>query len=76
MRQLILYIRLKGLSYFRFYNEFLKFYITAKGHRFSVEEKERLNQFFELPLDVYAETYSTGMLKKTIPPIARTHYVH
>lgn len=45
-------------------NEFLKFYITAKGHRFSVQEKERLNQFFELPLDVYAETYSTGMLKK------------
>lgn len=45
-------------------NEFLKFYITAKGHRFSVEEKEQLNQFFELPLDTYAERYSTGMLKK------------
>lgn len=44
--------------------EFLRFYVTAKGCKYDVKEKERLNDFFELPLNEYAETYSTGMLKK------------
>lgn len=45
-------------------NEFLQFYITAKGVRYKCSETYQLNKLFELPLDEYAETYSTGMLKK------------
>lgn len=45
-------------------DEFLRFYVEAKGRRYNKEEKDRLNNFFELPLDSYAEYYSTGMLKK------------
>lgn len=45
-------------------DEFLRFYVTAKKKTFHKDEKERLNQFFELPLREYASTYSTGMLKK------------
>lgn len=44
--------------------EFLRFYVSAKGYKFDVEKKNQLNDFFELPLKEYAETYSTGMLKK------------
>lgn len=44
--------------------EFLNFYVTAKKVPLNKEEKIRLNQLFNLPLDRYATTYSTGMLKK------------
>jgi ABC-type multidrug transport system, ATPase component len=44
--------------------EFLRFYVTAKGCKYDITEKNKLNDFFELPLNEYAETYSTGMLKK------------
>lgn len=44
--------------------EFLRFFVTAKGYKYEVEKKKRLNDFFKLPLNEYAETYSTGMLKK------------
>lgn len=44
--------------------EFLNFYVTAKKVPLNKEEKIRLNQLFDLPLDRYATTYSTGMLKK------------
>lgn len=44
--------------------EFLRFFVTAKGCLYDTKEKERLNDFFELPLKSYAATYSTGMLKK------------
>ena len=44
--------------------EFLKFFVTAKGQAFDDEEVRRLNELFDLPLKEYADTYSTGMLKK------------
>ena len=44
--------------------EFLHFFVTAKELIFDRTEMLSLNAFFELPLDEYAETYSTGMLKK------------
>jgi len=44
--------------------EFLRFYVEAKGCQYNAGEKDLLNTFFELPLKQYAETYSTGMLKK------------
>ena len=44
--------------------EFLQFYVTARGMACDEARMERLNASFDLPLDVYAETYSTGMLKK------------
>lgn len=44
--------------------EFLKFFITAKGQRYLPIETNRLNDLFDLPLNQYADTYSTGMLKK------------
>jgi ABC-2 type transport system ATP-binding protein len=44
--------------------EFLRFYVAAKGCKYDVEKKKRLNSFLGLPLNEYAETYSTGMLKK------------
>ena len=45
-------------------NEFLRFYVMAKKGAFNEEKKRQLNEFFELPLNKYASTYSTGMLKK------------
>ena len=44
--------------------EFLQFYVTARGLSWDAARLERLNAAFELPLDEYAEVYSTGMLKK------------
>lgn len=45
-------------------DEFLRFYVEAKGRKYDYQEKAQLNDFFGLPLNEYAETYSTGMLKK------------
>jgi len=45
-------------------DEFLAFYVSAKGGRLNKEEKNELNDLFDLPLKEYADTYSTGMLKK------------
>lgn len=45
-------------------DEFLRFYVEAKGHKYDRKAKRQLNDFFGLPLNEYAETYSTGMLKK------------
>ena len=39
-------------------------YVTARGLPYDAARLERLNAAFELPLDEYAEVYSTGMLKK------------
>lgn len=45
-------------------NEFIHFYLTAKGISYNKEEKEIYNNLFDLPLNDYAANYSTGMLKK------------
>lgn len=45
-------------------NEFIRFYIKAKGLKYDKTEKERYNAVFGLPLDEYAMNYSTGMMKK------------
>lgn len=45
-------------------NEFLRFFISAKDQPYLPEETKRLNNIFDLPLGNYADTYSTGMLKK------------
>lgn len=45
-------------------DEFLNFFVKAKGYQLNKEEKNKLNNIFELPLKQYADTYSTGMLKK------------
>ena len=55
--ELFMYPKISG-------HEFLKFFVTAKGQIFDKEEVQRLNELFELPLKDYADTYSTGMLKK------------
>ncbi|MDR2915772.1 MAG: ATP-binding cassette domain-containing protein [Tannerella sp.] len=44
--------------------EFLEFFVTAKGQAFDRNELQKLNELFDLPLKEYADTYSTGMLKK------------
>lgn len=44
--------------------EFLLFFVTAKGMTWDEEKVKLLDTLFGLPLDEYAETYSTGMLKK------------
>lgn len=44
--------------------EFLQFYITAKELPCDEAKMNQLNNIFGLPLNEYAETYSTGMLKK------------
>lgn len=44
--------------------EFLHFYVTARDLPWEDEHLTRLNTYFALPLDEYADTYSTGMLKK------------
>ena len=45
-------------------NEFIRFYLSAKGKKADDKEKEEYNKLFELPLNDYAASYSTGMLKK------------
>ena len=55
--ELFMYPKISG-------NEFLKFFVTAKGQSFDAGEVQRLNELFDLPLKDYADTYSTGMLKK------------
>jgi ABC-2 type transport system ATP-binding protein len=45
-------------------NEFLHFFVTAKGKKTENSELRKLNELFELPLNEYADRYSTGMLKK------------
>jgi ABC-2 type transport system ATP-binding protein len=44
--------------------EFLFFCINAKKQDIDTQEINTLNELFELPLDKYAENYSSGMLKK------------
>ena len=55
--ELFMYPKISG-------HEFLKFFVTVKGQIFDKEEVHRLNELFDLPLKEYADTYSTGMLKK------------
>ena len=45
-------------------NEFISFYLSAKATKPNEDEKKRYNKLFELPLNDYAASYSTGMLKK------------
>lgn len=45
-------------------HEFIRFALSAKKRDENKEKIERYNQLFELPLNKYAENYSTGMLKK------------
>lgn len=45
-------------------DEFLNFFIAAKGCKPDSADRKKLNDLFELPLKEYADTYSTGMLKK------------
>lgn len=45
-------------------DEFLNFFIAAKGCKLDLVDRKKLNDLFELPLKEYANTYSTGMLKK------------
>ncbi len=44
--------------------EFIRFALSAKNCPENKEKLHQLNQLFELPLNKYAENYSTGMLKK------------
>ncbi len=44
--------------------EFIRFCLSAKKHPENKEKLQQLNELFELPLNKYAENYSTGMLKK------------
>lgn len=44
--------------------EFIRFALSAKKCPENKEKLYQLNQLFELPLNKYAENYSTGMLKK------------
>ncbi len=55
--ELFMYPRISG-------TEFIQFCLSSKKIPFIKNEVNNLNQLFELPLDEYAETYSTGMLKK------------
>ena len=55
--ELFMYPKISG-------DEFLDFFVTAKGLKLDAKEKQGLNELFDLPLKEYAETYSTGMLKK------------
>ncbi|MDR2145037.1 MAG: ATP-binding cassette domain-containing protein [Tannerella sp.] len=45
-------------------NEFLHFFVAAKDQKMKKPELQQLNELFELPLNEYADQYSTGMLKK------------
>lgn len=55
--ELYVYPRIKGI-------EFVEFCLKAKECNIDYCKIENLNQIFMLPLDRYAEKYSTGMLKK------------
>ncbi len=44
--------------------EFIRFYIKARGLKYDKEEKKKYNKMFQLPLKEYAVNYSTGMMKK------------
>lgn len=44
--------------------EFIRFALSAKKRQENRQKTEKYNQLFELPLNKYAENYSTGMLKK------------
>ena len=44
--------------------EFIRFCLSAKKCKEDKQKMARLNELFELPLNKYAENYSTGMLKK------------
>ena len=45
-------------------NEFVNFALSAKKQKVDVKQLNRLNSLFELPLNRFADEYSTGMLKK------------
>lgn len=45
-------------------NEFLQFAMSAKKQKLDASRLNSLNEIFELPLNRFAEDYSTGMLKK------------
>lgn len=55
--ELHMYPRITGM-------EFIRFCLSAKGLKSEPEQIKKLNGIFELSLNEYAETYSTGMLKK------------
>lgn len=44
--------------------EFIEFALSAKKKRLDSNKLNKLNNIFELPLNRFAEEYSTGMLKK------------
>lgn len=44
--------------------EFIRFCLSAKKRKENKPKMLQLNELFELPLNKYAENYSTGMLKK------------
>ena len=44
--------------------EFIRFCLSAKNCEEDKEKMDRLNRLFELPLQKFADEYSTGMLKK------------
>ena len=54
---LFMYPRITGM-------EFIQFCLSAKNITMEKLKIRSLNELFELPLNSYAETYSTGMLKK------------
>lgn len=45
-------------------HEFIRFCLSAKNCEEDKEKMDRLNRLFELPLQKFADEYSTGMLKK------------
>lgn len=55
--ELFMYSRITGM-------EFIHFCLNAKDIPVEKNKIESYNTLFELPLNEYAETYSTGMLKK------------
>lgn len=44
--------------------EFVEFSVSAKRRKMDRDQLNKLNRLFELPLDRFADEYSTGMLKK------------
>ena len=45
-------------------SEFIQFAMSAKKQKLDISRLKNLNDIFELPLNRFAEDYSTGMLKK------------
>lgn len=45
-------------------HEFIQFCLSAKNRKADERKMKRLNQLFDLPLNQFADEYSTGMLKK------------